>query len=87
LGIDDRAAATAIGEVAFAAARTPVVLGFPLDRGRVRQLRRGDDVPDASFPVTRNRWQGFRDAWTRRGRPAAALRLAVCPVNHMTDGE
>src|SRR5215204_3904939 len=31
IGIDDRAAAAAMGEVTFAGARRPLVLGFPLD--------------------------------------------------------
>ncbi|MBQ1044360.1 MULTISPECIES: LacI family DNA-binding transcriptional regulator [unclassified Micromonospora] len=87
IGIDDRAAATAIGEVAFTRARCPVVLGFPLDRGRTRQLLTGDEVAEVRFPVTRRRWEGFRDAWTAGGHPAARLRLAVCPLNHITEGE
>ena len=37
--------------------------------------------------MTRHRWEGFRDAWTHAGHPAAQLRLAVCPVNHMAEGE
>src|SRR5919206_4751098 len=44
IGIDDRSAATAVGQVAFAGARRPVVLGFPLDRARSRQLLAGFDV-------------------------------------------
>jgi DNA-binding LacI/PurR family transcriptional regulator len=87
IGIDDRAAAAAIGEVAFAGARRPLVLGFPLDRGRIRQLLAANAVGDVKFPVTRHRWEGLRDAWTRAGRPAPDLRLAVCPVNHITEGE
>ena len=87
IGIDDRAAAAAIGAVAFADARRPLVLGFPLDRGRARRLLTGDDVADVTFPVTRHRWAGLRDAWTRPGRPVEQLRLAVCPVNHITAGE
>jgi DNA-binding LacI/PurR family transcriptional regulator len=87
IGIDDRAAAAAIGRVAFADARRPLVLGFPLDRRRARRLLAGDDVGDIRFPVTRRRWAGFRDAWTGAGHPAARLRLAVCPVNHVTEGE
>src|SRR5919199_1583477 len=47
IGIDDRAAAAAIGRVAFTGAQRPVVLGFPLDRGRARQLLAGADPPDA----------------------------------------
>ena len=87
IGIDDHAAAAAIGQVAFAEARRPLVLGFPLDRSRIRQLVAGDDVVDVKFPVTRHRWEGFRDAWTHGGHLAAHLRLAVCPVNHITEGE
>ncbi|MEU5784293.1 substrate-binding domain-containing protein [Micromonospora lupini] len=87
IGIDDRAAAAAIGRAAFAEARRPLVLGFPLDRARARQLLTGDDVVDVKFPVTRHRWEGFRDAWTHAGHPAAELRLAICPVNHGTEGE
>ncbi|MEV4349935.1 LacI family DNA-binding transcriptional regulator [Actinoplanes sp. NPDC049596] len=91
IGIDDGAAARAIGEVAFAGARRPVVLGFPLDRRRTRQLLTGDDVPEISFPVTRHRWAGLHDAWTHpsdtSAQSAADLRFAVCPVNTVADGE
>ncbi|MEU4470970.1 LacI family DNA-binding transcriptional regulator [Micromonospora sp. NPDC023888] len=87
IGIDDRAAATAIGRTAFAEARRPLVLGFPLDRARTRQLLTGDDVIDVTFPVTRHRWEGFRDAWTHAGHPASQLRLASCPVNRGNEGE
>lgn len=87
IGIDDRAAAAEIAAIAFAGARRPLVLGFPLDRRRTRHLLAGDDVPPMSFPVTRHRWKGFLDAWTRAGHPAARLRLAACPVNHLGEGE
>ncbi|MEU7803212.1 LacI family DNA-binding transcriptional regulator [Micromonospora arborensis] len=87
IGIDDRAAATAIGQTAFADARRPLVLSFPLDRGRTRQLVTGDDVVDVRFPVTRHRWEGFRNAWTHSGRPASQLRIAICPVNRSSEGE
>ncbi|MFG1885338.1 substrate-binding domain-containing protein [Micromonospora sp. NPDC049102] len=39
------------------------------------------------FRSPRHRWECFRDAWTGAGRPAAQLRLAVCPVNHSAEGE
>jgi DNA-binding LacI/PurR family transcriptional regulator len=87
IGIDDRAAARAIGQVAFTQSRRPLVLGFPLDRARIRQLLGGDDVTAVRFPVTRHRWEGLRDAWTQAGHPAAQLRLAVCPINHSDEGE
>ncbi|MEV7987660.1 LacI family DNA-binding transcriptional regulator [Micromonospora sp. NPDC085948] len=87
IGIDDRAAAAAVGRVAFAEARRPLVLGFPLDRSRARRLLTGDQEPEVRFPVTRHRWEGFRDAWTHAGQRAADLRLAVCLVNHVAEGE
>ena len=87
IGIDDRAAALAVGGVGFVVARRPLVLGFPLDRERRRMLLRGDDVPEIRFPVTRHRWEGFRDAWASGARPVADLRLAVCPVNRTAEGE
>ncbi|MGI5133152.1 LacI family DNA-binding transcriptional regulator [Pseudonocardia sp. CA-107938] len=86
VGIDDRAAAAAIGRTVFAGARRPVVLGFPLDRARVRQLLAGPQVGEVRFPVTRRRWAGFRDAWTAGGRPLTDLRLAVCPANSTAAG-
>src|SRR4051795_12726149 len=57
VGIDDRAAAAAIGRVAFAGARRPAVLSFPPARNRRRQLPPGRLPPDVAFPVTRRRWQ------------------------------
>ncbi|MEV0895468.1 LacI family DNA-binding transcriptional regulator [Actinoplanes sp. NPDC049802] len=84
IGVDDRAAAVAIGRAAFAGARRPVVLGFPLDRGRARQLIGGDRAGEIRYHVTRRRWAGFLEAW---GRAPADLRLAACPLNHVTEGE
>src|SRR3954468_16119868 len=63
VGIDDRAAAAAIGQVAFAEATRPAVLSFPLDRSRRRELLRGGAPTRVAFPVTRHRWEGFADAW------------------------
>jgi DNA-binding LacI/PurR family transcriptional regulator len=87
IGIDDRAAAEAVGRVAFAGSRRPVVLGFPLARDRARGLLTGDAVGSVRFPVTRHRWEGFRDAWAALGGRPADLRLAVCSVNHLSEGE
>ena len=41
VGIDDRAAAAAIGRLAFTGAARPVVLGFPVNRDRARALVTG----------------------------------------------
>jgi DNA-binding LacI/PurR family transcriptional regulator len=87
VGIDDRAAAAAIGRVAFAAARRPAVLSFPLDRERRRRLLRGPVPPGVAFPVTRDRWRGFADAWSGLGGNVDQLRIAVCPQNTADDGE
>lgn len=87
VGIDDRAAAAAIGAVAFAGARRPAVLSFPLDRDRRRQLLRGPVAAPVTFPVTRHRWQGFADAWTAAGASLDRLRIAVCRRNTAADGE
>jgi DNA-binding LacI/PurR family transcriptional regulator len=57
VGIDDRAAAAAIGRLAFAGAARPVVLGFPVDRDRDRALLTGApvrrDLPGDPAPVER----------------------------------
>jgi DNA-binding LacI/PurR family transcriptional regulator len=87
VGIDDRAAAAAIGAVVFAGARRPAVLSFPLDRGRARQLVTGPATEAVTFPVTRRRWQGFHDAWRQGGGASAELRVAVCPDNSAAAGE
>jgi len=87
VGMDDRAAATAIGRVAFAGARRPAVLSFPLDRDRRRQLLPGSASTGIAYPVTRHRWQGFAAAWTQLGGAVDQLRLAVCPDNSAADGE
>jgi hypothetical protein len=77
IGIDDRAAAPAIGQVTFTEARRPPVLGFPLDRSRIRQLLVGNEAVAVTFPVTRHRWEGFQDAWTRMVR-TTTRRLTTC---------
>jgi DNA-binding LacI/PurR family transcriptional regulator len=87
VGIDDRAAAAAMGEVAFAGASRPAVLSFPLDRDRRQQMLRGHAPSRVTFPVTRRRWQGFADAWTNLGGDLDELRLAVCPHNSAAHGE
>ena len=87
VGIDDRAAAMAIGQVAFAGARRPAVLSFPLDRNRQKQLFRGPPPTDVAFPVTRSRWQGLADAWTGLGGALDQLRVAVCPHNSAAHSE
>ena len=82
VGIDDRAAATAIGRLAFAGAARPVVLSFPINRDRAQALLTGPPGPAVTYPVTRRRWDGLLDAWRQDGGSRGGqLRVAVCPAN------
>ena len=87
VGIDDRAAAAAIGRLAFTGAARPVVLSFPVNRDRARALFTGAPGPAVTYPVTRHRWDGLLDAWREAGGSPASLRIAVCPANTTADGE
>jgi DNA-binding LacI/PurR family transcriptional regulator len=87
VGIDDRAAAAAIGKIAFTGAHRPAVLSFPLDRRRARQLLNRPPSAVVSYPVTRQRLAGFADAWTQTGGQRGELRIAVCPTNNATHGQ
>lgn len=67
VGIEDRLAAAAVGAEALRGARHPAVLSFPLDRSRRSVLLRGPDPESASYPVTRARLVGYRDAVLEAG--------------------
>jgi DNA-binding LacI/PurR family transcriptional regulator len=86
VGIDDRAAARAIGRVAFAGARRPAVLSFPLDRDRRAEVLFGPDPEIATYPVTRERLAGLRDAVHELGRNWSGVPVAVCAVNSADQG-
>ncbi len=51
VGIDDRAAAHAIGAVAFRGARRPAIVSFPLSRDRRAAVAAGPDVTDVRTPI------------------------------------
>src|SRR5215207_6934604 len=87
LGIDDRAAARAIGMEAFAGARRPAVLSFPLDRARRGATIHGVDPDAATFPVTRRRLEGLRDACAATGGAWARVPVLVCSRNSASEGE
>jgi DNA-binding LacI/PurR family transcriptional regulator len=84
VGIDDRAAAAAIGAEAFAGARRPAVISFPLDRARRAATIDGPDPAAATFPVTRRRLEGLRDAC---GGIWARVPGVVCSRNSAAEGE
>ena len=83
VGIDDRASARAIGAEAFAGARRPAVLSFPLDRARRGAMLVGPDPAAATFPVTRGRLEGLRDACAAWAR----VPVVVCSRNSAVEGE
>jgi DNA-binding LacI/PurR family transcriptional regulator len=87
VGIDDRAAAAAIGRLAFTGASRPAVLSFPANRARALALYTGQPGPAVTYSVTRHRWEGFLDAWRQAGGAPAGLRIAVCPANATAHGE
>jgi DNA-binding LacI/PurR family transcriptional regulator len=87
VGIDDRAAARAIGAEAFAGARRPAVISFPLDRARRGATIHGPDPAAATFPVTRRRLEGLRDACVAIGGAWARVPVIVCARNGAAAGE
>jgi DNA-binding LacI/PurR family transcriptional regulator len=87
VGIDDRAAAAAIGRLAFAGASRPAVLSFPANRDRGRALLTGAPDSSVTYVVTRRRWEGMFDAWREAGGASGDLRVAVCQANAAGLGE
>jgi DNA-binding LacI/PurR family transcriptional regulator len=85
--IDNRAAARAIGAVTFARACRPAVLSFPADRDRASSITAGLPPAAASFPVTRQRLQGFRDAANCLGLDWTSVPVAVCSRNDRAQAE
>lgn len=81
VGIDDRAAARAVGAEVFAGARRPAVVSMPLDRGRETFVRLGVDPADAPYPVTGRRLAGLRDAAVDLGMDWSQVPVAVCRTN------
>jgi DNA-binding LacI/PurR family transcriptional regulator len=84
---DDLAAARAVAAEAFAGARRPAVLSFPLDRGRAAATEAGPDPDAATFRVTRRRLAGFRDAWHGLGGSWHDVQVAVCARNSSVEAE
>jgi DNA-binding LacI/PurR family transcriptional regulator len=81
VGIDNRAAARAVGTEVFATARRPGVLSFPIDRRRETFLRPGLEPESVAYPVTRDRLAGYRDAALELGLDWFRVPVAVCRTN------
>jgi len=87
VGIDNRSAARSIGTLAFADARRPAVVSQPLTRDRVSRIERGLDIAQASFPVTRDRLTGYREAAADAGIPWGDVLVAVCGRNDVGEAQ
>jgi len=85
--IDNRAAARAVGAVAFAGATRPAVVSQPLARDRVSTITRGTDVGEALFPVTRDRLAGYRQAAEDAGLAWRDVVVGVCARNDADEAE
>jgi DNA-binding LacI/PurR family transcriptional regulator len=85
--IENRAAARAIGALAFAAARRPAVMSQPLGRDRISSVSHGPDIDDVLFPVTRERLAGYRQAAEDAGSAWDAVMVAVCSRNDADEAE
>jgi DNA-binding LacI/PurR family transcriptional regulator len=87
VSIDNRAAARAVGAVAFAGATRPAVVSQPLARDRVSAITRGVDVAEVLFPVTRDRLAGYRDAAEDAGVAWHDVVVGVCARNDAAEAE
>ncbi|WP_154402087.1 LacI family DNA-binding transcriptional regulator [Ornithinimicrobium cavernae] len=86
VGIDNRAAARAIGQVVFAGATLPAVVSFPLTSARRAQVVAGPDPHGVTFPVTRERLLGLQDAARDVGARWSEVLVAVCSTNDAREG-
>jgi len=87
VSIDNRAAARAVGAIAFAGARRPAVVSQPLSRDRVSTIRSSADIGDVLFPVTRERLEGYRQAAEAAGLAWRDVIVAVCSHNDADEAE
>ncbi len=87
VSIDNRAAARAVGALAFAGARRPAVLSLPTSRERRAGISRGPDVTGVSFAVTRHRLDGYREAAEDVGIAWRDVVVGVCSVNDDAEAE
>jgi DNA-binding LacI/PurR family transcriptional regulator len=87
VSIDNRAAARAVGALAFVGAKRPAVVSQPLSRNRVSTVIGGADITDVLFPVTRERLEGYRQAAEDTGIAWRDVVIAVCARNDAAEAE
>jgi DNA-binding LacI/PurR family transcriptional regulator len=87
VSIDHRSAARAIGDLAFAGAQRPAVVSLPLTRARLSLVAGGIDIAEVTFPVTRDRLIGYREAAADVGIAWDDVLVAVCGRNDVAEAE
>lgn len=87
VSIDNRAAAHAVGSIAFAGAKRPAILSFPLSSARISTIVCGTEISDVRFPVTRDRLEGYREAVDGLGIAWREVIVAVCARNDAAEAE
>ncbi|MDI5962522.1 LacI family DNA-binding transcriptional regulator [Streptantibioticus silvisoli] len=87
VGVDNRAAARAVGAAAFAGAARPAVISFPLSRSRETTVGPGAATDGVLFPVTRDRLEGYRLAAADAGFRWDRVTVAVCARNDAAEAE
>lgn len=87
VGIDNRAAARAVGRVVFAHATHPAVLSFPITGKREAYIATGPEPERATFPVTRDRLLGYRDAAADLGLDWPGVRVAICATSSAVEAK
>ncbi|MFG6446459.1 LacI family DNA-binding transcriptional regulator [Microbacterium sp. P07] len=83
---DDREAARSIASHVLARALSPLVVSLPFARDREEGFFWGPEAA-ATYPVTRSRLAGFRDAVEQTGRRWNDIPVAVVSRNTRHDGE
>jgi DNA-binding LacI/PurR family transcriptional regulator len=87
VSIDNRAAACAVGAIAFASAKRPAIVSQPLSRDRISTITSGADITDVLFPVTRDRLEGYRQAAESAGIAWGDVVIGVCSRNDAAEAE
>jgi DNA-binding LacI/PurR family transcriptional regulator len=87
VSIDNRAAACAVGAIAFAGAKRPAVVSQPLSRARVSSISADIDIAEVLFPVTRDRLAGYRMAAESADIAWRDVTVAVCARNDPAEAE
>jgi DNA-binding LacI/PurR family transcriptional regulator len=87
VSIDNRAAAYAVGAIAFAGADRPAIVSQPLSRDRISTIMHGIDITEVLFPVTRHRLEGYRQAAEEAGIAWRDVLIAVCARNDAAEAE